>query len=98
MLDDRAERDLAQLLPVKAELLDQRAERADRHAEVADVGIRGVLLAEGDADAAEDGDGTAVQHRMTSSISARCANRYGHNAPKCKPRTQRGQSTFPDAR
>ena len=35
----------------------------DGNAEVADVGICGVLAAEGNADAAENGDGTAMQHR-----------------------------------
>jgi hypothetical protein len=59
-----AHRHFAELLPVQAELLDQRAERAHRHAEVADVGVGRVLAAERDADAAEDGDGTALQHRL----------------------------------
>ncbi|GAB3310901.1 hypothetical protein GCM10027564_16440 [Luteimonas notoginsengisoli] len=63
MLDHRAHRHFAQLLPVEPELLDQRTERAHRHAEVADVGIGRVLATEGDADAAEDGDGTAMEHR-----------------------------------
>src|SRR3546814_10280146 len=63
MLDHRPHRHLAQLLPVEAKFLDQRAERAHRHAEVADVGIGGVLATEGNADAAEDGDGAAMQHR-----------------------------------
>src|SRR3546814_1237812 len=63
VLDHRPHRHLAQFRSVEAELLDQRAERAHRHAEVADVGIGGVLATEGNADAAEDGDGAAMQHR-----------------------------------
>src|SRR3546814_754415 len=54
---------LTQLLPVEAKFLYQRAGRAHRQAEVADVGIGGVLATEGNADAAEDGDGAAMQHR-----------------------------------
>src|SRR6478672_12372857 len=66
MLEHRAERDLAELLAVQAELLDQRTEGAHRHPEVADVGIGGVLPAEGNANAAEHGDGSALQHRKSS--------------------------------
>jgi hypothetical protein len=66
MLDDRAHRHFAELLPMQSELLHQRTERAHRHAEVADVGIGRVLATEGDADAAEYGDRTALQHRITS--------------------------------
>ena len=64
MLDHRAHRHFAELLPVQAELLDQRAQRAHRHAEVADIGIRRVLPAERDADTTKDGDGTAVLHGL----------------------------------
>jgi hypothetical protein len=49
-------------LALQAELLHQRAERLDRHAEVADVEVVAVVLAEGDADAAQDGDATARAH------------------------------------
>jgi hypothetical protein len=50
--------------PCRPKLLDQRAQRAHRHAQVADIGIGRVLPAERDADAAEDGDGTAVLHGL----------------------------------
>ncbi len=63
VLDHRAHRHFAQLLPLQAELFHQRAERAHRHPEIADIRIRGVLAAEGDADAAEDGDRAGCGHR-----------------------------------
>ncbi|MNS76615.1 hypothetical protein D3C72_1101680 [compost metagenome] len=65
VLDDRTHRHFAQLLAVQAEALDQRSQRAHRHAEVADIRIRGVLAAERNADATEDGDGTSVGHGDT---------------------------------
>jgi hypothetical protein len=71
MLDHRAHRDFAQLLPVQAELLDQRAERADRHAEVADVRVGGVLAAKRNTDAAEYGNGTDGSHRAPSDVGGR---------------------------
>ena len=71
MLDHRAHRHFAQLLAVQAEFLDQRAQRAHRHAEVADIGIGRVLAAEGNADAAEDGDGTAMLHRSYLVLATR---------------------------
>ena len=61
--------DRPELLAMQSECLDQRTERADRHAEVADVGVGGVLPAEGNADATEDGDATAMQHVATSGTS-----------------------------
>ncbi len=72
MLDHRAHRHFAELLPVQAELLDQRAQRAHRHAEVAHIGIRRVLPAERDADAAKNGDRTTMQHRTPRGCT-RCA-------------------------
>ncbi len=65
VLDHRTHRHFAQLLAVQAETFDQRAQRTDRHAEVADIRIRGVLAAERNADATEDGDGTSVGHGDT---------------------------------
>ena len=65
MLDHRAHRHFTQLLTMQAEPFDQRAQRTDRHAEVADIRIRGVLAAERNADATEDGDGTSVGHGDT---------------------------------
>src|SRR5690606_13192691 len=76
VLDHRAHRDFAQLPPLQAVALDQRPERAHRHAEVADVGIGRVAAAERNADAAEHGDGTTLEHRYL----ARPARRRGHNA------------------
>jgi hypothetical protein len=65
VLDHRTHRHFTQLLAVQAEPFDQRAQRTDRHAEVADIRIRGVLAAERNADATEDGDGTSVGHGDT---------------------------------
>ncbi len=65
VLDHRTHRHFTQLLAVQAETFNQRAQRTDRHAEVADIRIRGVLAAERNADATEDGDGTSVGHGDT---------------------------------
>ena len=54
MLDDGADRDLAELESVQAVLLDQRPERLDHHAEVADVGVGRVVAAERNAHSAEN--------------------------------------------
>ncbi len=66
MLQDGTHGHLAQLLPVQAEFLDHRAEGPDRHSEVADIGVGGVLAAERNTGATQDGDGTTMQHRNTS--------------------------------
>ena len=66
VLEHRAHGHFAQHFTVQLELLDQRAERLDRHAQVAHVVIRRVVAAEGDADAADDGDTTGGQHRLHS--------------------------------
>ena len=73
MLDHRAHRHFAELLPVQAEFLDQRAQRAHRHAEVADIGIGRVLPAERDADTAKDGDRTTMQHRTPQDCARRAS-------------------------
>jgi len=65
-LSDGAHGDFAQHLAVQLEFLDHGAQRLDRHAEVADVVVGRVVAAEGDADAADDGDTTDRRHRVHS--------------------------------
>ncbi|MCW0417635.1 hypothetical protein NB689_003389 [Xanthomonas sacchari] len=77
MLDHRAHRHFAQLLPVQPVTLDQRAQRAHRHAEVPDIRIRRVLPAKRNADAAENGDGTGCWHGITSREGSRGHGLHG---------------------
>ena len=73
MLEHRAHRHLTQHLALQAEFFDQCAQRLDRHAEVADVEVGGVVLAEGDANAAKNGDTTCGAHGRSLERSLRSA-------------------------
>ena len=66
VLEHRAHRHFTELLAVQAEFFDHRAEGAHRHSKIADIGVGGILAAEGNTGAAKNGDGTTMQHRNTS--------------------------------
>jgi hypothetical protein len=88
MLDHRTHRHFAQALAMQAELLHQRPEGAHRHAEVADIRVGGVLAAEGDTDAAKDGDGATMQHLGPR---GRPADRGRHNVGESSAASAQGQ-------